>query len=298
LRVERRTPILYEARLAGQEVRMAPAIAGWTFGGVWLTATLWAVLDAEARGRNPVVWGFLTFFFGPFALGAYAITGGRETASEDARRRTYFSTASFFFLGVVYASLVALIAVALDSDESRIATAILLAVLFFGLPLWAFHWFQALAYLERSHGEREDRAAFLLFRRYGAVVLIISGLVAVGFGIYVMFTFFAAIMGVFEGGRDSFLPVSAFLPLTGLLIAYHWLSIFGSKHYRALAARFDPSVPAAPPGPPASSAAPDPPAPDPPPAPAEDAGRFCHRCGARAQPGDGFCGACGQQLRS
>lgn len=283
---------------------MTPAIVGWTFAGIWLTAALWAVLDAEARGRNPVVWGFLTFFFGPFALGAYAITGGRETVSEDARRRTYFSTASFFFLGVVYASLVALIAVALDasvaqdpldSDEARIATAILLAVLFFGLPLWAFHWFQALSFLHYSHGEREDRAAFLLFRRYGAVVLVISGLVAVGFGIYIMFNFFAALMGVFQGSRDSFLPVVAFLPLTGLLIAYHWLAIFGSSHYRALAARFDPPVPSETPAPaPAPIAA----APEPAPAPAEAEGRFCHRCGTRAQPEAPFCGACGQQLRS
>ncbi len=228
---------------------MSGAIAGGTFGGIWLTATLWAVLDSEARGRNPFVWGFLTFVFGPFALGAYAITGDRDTiVSPHTRRRTYYFTASFFFLGVVYANLIALVAVALDagisqhpidSHDARVATAILLALLVFALPLWVFHWILALGLLDQTHGEAEDRALFLLLRRYGAVVLVIAGLVSIGFGVFLVFTLLAKIMGVYEGGRDQFLPVIAFLPLTGVLMFYHWFAIFGSSRYRALAARFE-----------------------------------------------------------
>jgi hypothetical protein len=242
---------------------MSEMIAGWTFGGIWLAATLWAVLDAEARGRSPFIWGFLTFIFGPFALGAYAITGDRDetSASPEGRRRTYYFTAAFFFLGVVFASLVALLAVALDagvaqnpidSDDARVATAILLALLVFAMPLWAFHWVQALGMLERP--SNEERELFLVVRRYGAVVLVTSGLVAIGFGVFLVFSLFAALLGVYEGSRDQFLPVLAFLPLTGLLMGYHWIAIFGSSRYRQLAARYESAgKPAtAPPGAPAS----------------------------------------------
>jgi hypothetical protein len=228
---------------------MSEMIAGWTFGGIWLTATLWAALDAEARGRNPIVWGFLTFVFGPFALGAYAITGDRDATSSPAgRKRTYYFTAAFFFLGVAYASLVALVAVALDagvsqhpidSDDARVATAILLALLVFAMPLWAFHWVQTLGLLETTVSEREDRMLFLTARRYGAVVLVLGGLVSIGFGIFLVFSLFAAVMGVFDGSRDQFLPVLAFLPMTGLIMAYHYFAIFQSAHYRALAQRFE-----------------------------------------------------------
>jgi hypothetical protein len=230
---------------------MSGAIAGSTFGAIWLTATLWAVLDSESRGRSPFVWGLLTFFLGPFALGAYAITADRDGRSPAEGRRTYFFTASFFFLGVSYATLVALLAVALDagvaahpigSHDARVAIAILLAVLVFATPLWAFHWVVALGLLEDDSAGGDGHALFLLVRRYGAVVLVIAGLVTIGFGIYLVFTLIAALMGVFDGGRDRFLPVLAFLPLTVVLMAYHWMAIFGSSHYRRLAADYEGTI--------------------------------------------------------
>jgi hypothetical protein len=228
---------------------MSEAIAGWTFGGIWLTATLWAVLDSEARGRSPIIWGLLTLIFGPFALGAYAITGEHDAImSPQVRRRTYYFTASFFFLGVVYASLIALLAVALDagisqepisSHDARVSIAILLALLVFALPLWLFHWMLALGLVNEDRGEKEQRALFFVLRRYGAVVLVISSLVLIGFGVFLLFTMFAGILGVYEGGRDQFVPVLAFLPLTAALIVYHWFAVFGSAQYRAMAARFE-----------------------------------------------------------
>ena len=285
---------------------MPGAIFG-AFWAVWLVAPLWTFFDAEERGRSAILWAILALVFGPVGLAVYAITLGRSDASgllPGARGRQYLFTAAFFFLLIVYITLVGLLLVALDAawasdpldgEDARLATAILLALLVFALPLWAFHWVRAQALLDETEDEPQRRALFLLERGYGGAVILFGSLVAIGFGIFLVFSLFAAVMDVFEGGRDQFIPVLAFLPLTLLVVGYHWLAIFGSSKYRQLASSFaGAGAPA-----PAAAAAPEVETPRPSaPAPAAPGRRFCGQCGVENPPANRFCSACGAQLQT
>ena len=173
------------------------------------------------------------------------------------------------------------------------ATAILLALLVFALPLWAFHWVRAQVLLDETEDEPQRRALFLLERGYGGAVILFGALIVIGFGIFLVFSLFAAIMDVFEGGWEQFIPVLAFLPLTLLVLGYHWLAIFWSSKYRQLATSFaGAGVPA-----PAAAAAPEGEtlAAE---APAAPGRRFCGQCGAENPPANRFCSACGAQLQT
>lgn len=292
----------------------------WIFMGPWLVLPLWTFFDAEERGRNGIMWAVITslpFPFFPVGLVVYAVMLGRDEGSglsPGARGRQYLFTAAFFFLLLAYSTLVGLLIVALDAawsddplsgDDARLATSILLAFLVFALPLWAFHWVRAQALLDEAHDAAQQRALFVLERGYGGAVILIGALISVGFGVFLVFTLFAAIMDVFDGGSEQYIPVVAFLPLTLVVMAYHWTAIFRSKKYQELA------VVAASVGPPAPTAAPNvqpPPAPtaaptsvQPPPAPTTGQTpdrRFCGQCGAESAPGNRFCSACGTQLES
>lgn len=278
------------------------------FWAVWLVAPLWVFFDAEERGRSAILWAVVTlliFPFFPIGLLVYAITLGRTDASgllPGARGRQYLFTASFFFLVVVYVTLVGLMLLALDAawasdplsgNDARLITAVLLAFLVFALPLWAFHWVRAQALLDGTEDEPQRRVLFLLERGYGGAVIFFGSLVALGFGIFLVFSLFAAIMDVFQGDRDQFLPVVAFLPLTLLVLGYHWLAIFGSSRYRQLAARFAGTRSPAP----TAAAAPEVEAPAVP-ASAAPGRRFCGQCGAENPPANRFCSACGSQLQN
>ncbi len=295
------------------------AIVGWIFVGPWLVVPLWTFFDAEERGRNGILWAAITFIFFPFfpvGLVVYAVMLGRDEGSglsPGARGRQYLFTAACFFLLVAYITLAGLLLVALDAawsdhplsgDDARLATSILLAFLVFALPLWAFHWVRAQALLDEAHDAAQQRALFVLERGYGGAVILIGALITVGFGVFLVFTLFAAIMGVFQGGNEQFIPVVAFLPLTLIIVAYHWTAIFGSEKYQELAgiaAKVGPPSPTpAPPSVQPPAEAPPGAQPPPPAVPTEQtpARRFCGQCGAENSPGSRFCSACGAQLES
>ncbi len=301
---------------------MAGAIFGWTFAGAWLVVPLWTFFDAEERGRNGILWAVITSLFFPFfpvGLVVYAIMLGRDEGSglsPGARGRQYLFTAAFFFLLVAYGTLVGLLVVALDAawsdnpldgDDARVTTAVLLAILVFALPLWAFHWVRAQALLDEAHDTAQQRALFVLERGYGGAVILIGTLITVGFGVFLVFTLFAAIMDVFQGGSEQFIPVVAFLPLTVIVVAYHWTAIFRSKKYQELAGVAasvaapapTPSPPSVQPQSPAPTAPPgvQPTSPVPPPTPTSGR-RFCGQCGAENAPENRFCSACGAQLQT
>jgi len=283
---------------------MAESIIGYTFFGGLLAAPLWVFFDAEERGRNSILWAAITllsFVFFPIVLLVYVVTLGRDESRgllPGARGRQYLFTAAFFFLTIVYIALVGLLYVALDTawtgdldgDEARVATAVLLAVLVFALPLWAFHWVRAQALLDEAADDQLRRTLFILERGYGGAVILIGTLVTIGFGIFLVFALFASIMSVYEGGRDPFISVIAFLPLTLLVVGYHWLAIFASPKYRALAR----GLAAAPP--PALEAPSEEPVPTPS-TPAAPARRFCGQCGAENPAANRFCSTCGAQLQ-
>ncbi|MCH7811960.1 MAG: hypothetical protein IH958_04950 [Chloroflexi bacterium] len=282
---------------------MALGIIGWTFWAVWLAAPVWTFFDAEERGRSAILWAVLTLVFGPIGLGVYAITLGRGESSllPGARGRQYFFTAAFFFLMIVYATLVGLVVIAIDAawsndplsgDDARTVTAVLLALLIFGLPLWAFHWIRAQELAERPTNEDQRRALLMrLMRGYGGAVLLVGTLVSIGFGIFLVFALIAAILSVYEGGKEPFIPTLAFLPVTLFIMAYHWYTIFGSGKYgapppgQASAAVTGPAAPA----PTDTAASTQTPA-------AAASRRFCGDCGAENAPGSRFCTGCGVQL--
>lgn len=281
---------------------MAGAAVGWMFWALWLVIPLWTFFDAEERGRSSILWAILTLVFGPLGLAVYAITLGREDTRgllPGSRGRQYLFAAAFFFLLVVYVTLVGLLIVALDAawgtdplsgDDARLATAVLLAILVFALPLWAFHWVRAQSLVDEAKEESMRRVLYLLERGYGGAVVLIGSLVTIGFGIFLVFALFAAVMDVYEGGRGPFIPVIAFLPLTLLVLAYHWLAIFRSPKYRELAATVAET------GEPAAAPVEPSPQPTAPPSAAPPR-RFCGQCGAENPLGSRFCSACGAQLQ-
>lgn len=285
---------------------------------LWPLAT---VVLAIAFGVVPNIFGFSYFRWGSIlsfivpigAIFLYIATkdetslqSNEEDTMAQGMKRAYFYIFSFITLGILFFGVADLIRVLLEygSRNSGVSqdmyrysygytqesftrnVSFRLATIIVTLPIWLFHWFHLLGNIKKLQDPRELRLTFKTHKSYLYLILGLTLITIIIFGIWFVYQILNFILGASSLQlRDFAAPLG--YTLTSLAVFSYHFWILRSREFDMLeekVAALQPTT--AHPAPQAVAPA----------AQAPAAGQFCPKCGTQNAKDSAFCTSCGNRL--